>query len=332
MSGPGDPSRLNTDQIKQQERVFAKDILFSDGVPLYADETVEDLQRSGFRLLQKKNRFRFGTDSVLLAAYVAAHEEKTPRRRLLAADLGAGCGAVSILLAARLPGVRIVGFEVDPVCHDVLVRNICLNSLQDRVWAERLDIRLLAGQRWPLSGQTRHSFDLVVGNPPYLKPEQTLQAGCSRLLPKPSLAAGQADSGNGPGPDTAVWPDPARDESALSLNDFLAAAASLLKPRGRLVIVHRAHRLPDVLASLRPHGLEARTLRLVLPLPDRPPSVFLLSATRLGKPGGFRLEAPLLVADEPGRISTETDRWYGRERPLSDEERFHGLVRRQERR
>jgi hypothetical protein len=63
------------------------------------DETLEDLQRDGLRLIQLRDGFRFGEDSVLLAAYAAKLVRS--RRHLQVADLGAGCGAVSILLASR---------------------------------------------------------------------------------------------------------------------------------------------------------------------------------------------------------------------------------------
>ena len=34
---------------------------------IYEDETIEDLQLNGLKLIQKKHSFRFGMDSVLLA-------------------------------------------------------------------------------------------------------------------------------------------------------------------------------------------------------------------------------------------------------------------------
>jgi tRNA1(Val) A37 N6-methylase TrmN6 len=298
--GTGDQSQLNSAQVQKQERVFTQNILFSDGIPFYPDDTVEDLQRDGLRLLQKQNRFRFGTDSVLLAAYVAALYGAARNRRLLAADLGAGCGAVSVLLSARLPNARIIGMEADPESYGTFERNIALNHLQGQIFARLIDLRLLTEQPWPFLDLQPHSLDLVVGNPPYLRPEQSLPAGRQRQ---------------------------AREETELPLDGFLAAAASLLKPRGRLVVIHKAHRLPDVLTGLRSQALEPRTLRLVQPLPDRPPAVFLVSATYQGKPGGFRIEPPLLIEESPGCMGEETAAWYGREQPLLDVDLFRDLVR-----
>ena len=293
---------MTSDPIGQQERVFTQNILFSDGVPCYADETVEDLQRSGLRLLQKKQGFRFGTDSVLLAAYAASLYAASPHRSLRAADLGAGCGAVTLLLGARLPGARILGIESDCASVDVLRRNIALNSLGQRVTALQADIRTLAGPAWPLPDVPRHQCDLVVANPPYRLP------------------------GHGVAPAAASRRQ-AREESSLPLEDVFCAAANLLAPGGRLVLVHQAQRLPDVLRMLPDSRFEAKTLRPVQSLSHKAPAVFLLSAVYRGRPGGFRLEKPLLIQSRPGVLDPETANWYGNEDPLPAQALDLGLIR-----
>jgi len=116
-------------------------------VYLYPDDTVEDLQRGGLRLLQKKNGFRFGTDSVILAAYASTFFAHTPEKDLLVADLGAGCGAVALLLAARLPRARIWGVELEETSCSTFARNILLNHLENRMQAVRLDVRQIAAGR-----------------------------------------------------------------------------------------------------------------------------------------------------------------------------------------
>ena len=284
--------------------MFTQNILFSDGVPFYADETVEDLQRAGLRLLQKKNGFRFGTDSVLLAAYAAGLYAATPQKSLLAADLGAGCGAVTLLLAARMPGVRIMSIEQDRASTDVLRRNIALNRLGDRVRAYPADIRSLAGSDWPLADLPRHACDLVVANPPYRLP------------------------GHGAAPATDSRRQ-AREEGSLPLGDLFRAAAGLLKPRGRLVLVHQAHRLPDVVRLLHDSQFAAKTLRPVQALAQKAPGIFLLAAVYQGRPGGFCLEKPLLVQTKPGVLDAETAAWYGHETPLPEKALQLGLIRHQ---
>ena len=70
---------------------------------LLPGERLDDLQCGGYRLIQRPDAFRFGTDSVLLADFAA------PRPRTRAVDLGCGTGAVATLMARtsrRLPWTR----------------------------------------------------------------------------------------------------------------------------------------------------------------------------------------------------------------------------------
>lgn len=287
-----------------------------DPLILQDDETVEDLQNGGMRLLQRQSGFRFGTDSVLLAAYAASFYPHPTQRPVYAADLGAGCGAVSLLLAARLPRLKICAIEVDRPSCTTLARNIALNGLADRMAALNLDICRLSAGSWPFSDAPpgpfasleRGRFDLVVTNPPYLRREQSIRKiANSSVITSPSGRYEQ-------------------DETGLGLDQLLQAANRLLRPGGRLVLVHRAHRLADVLVSLRAWDLEPRTLRMVQPLPERRPFIFLLSAAKQGRPGGFQVEPPLLVSDRPGHLSKETAAWYGHEPLLSQERLFQGLM------
>jgi len=274
-------------------------------VTLYPDDTLEDLQRAGFRLIQKKRGFRFGLDSVLLAAYAAAFYAKVPTRQMLAADLGAGCGAVSLLLAARLPGARVTGLEIDPVSSETFARNIRLNRLENRMTAVQGDIRSLAAGQLASEHLLPGIFDLVVSNPPY----ETFQPA---RLPdeKPELVSRRR----------------AREETDLDIKDLIRASSRLLRSGGRLVLIHQVRRLPDIFCSLPEHGLAAKTMRLIETLPGKPPTTFLMSATRQGRPGGFIAEPPLLVCSRPGVWSDEAAALYGLEPPLSDAARMCGLI------
>jgi tRNA1(Val) A37 N6-methylase TrmN6 len=70
-----------------------------------------------------------------------------------------------------------------------------------------------------------HAFDGVFMNPPYQR------AAAGRASPQPTRAL-------------------AASEGALGLADWLAAALRLLKPKGRLTLIHRADRLPELLRAL----------------------------------------------------------------------------------
>jgi tRNA1Val (adenine37-N6)-methyltransferase len=276
-----------------------------DDVTLEPDDTVEDLLRGGMRLLQKKKGFRFGQDSVILAAYAAAFaaaDTHSASRRSAASpvprivDLGAGCGAVSLLLAARLPAAQVAGLELDAASCDTFRRNIALNQLTGRFQAVQGDIRRLAAGEPVSDVLSTHAFDLAVCNPPYYLPGANSRFGRS-----------------------------ATEETAVTLNEIMQASARLLRIGGRLVMIHQTQRLPDVLFAARQNRLEPKTLRLVQALPDRAPATFLFSAVNRGRPGGFVTEKPLVIFSRPGLWSPETAAWYGWENPMAQEDLYRGL-------
>ena len=274
-------------------------------IPVFSDESLEDLQRSGYRMLQKKQGFRFGSDSVLLAAYAAQIFEKTPDRPLFIADLGAGCGAVSLLLAARLHRAQIIGVEKDCPSCNVLMRNSLINNLEQRLHVLAADIAVFDQYKHlPQDLPDFNQYDLVVTNPPFLKPEQSYSSG----------------AGSAAAEKRAVW------ESELSLADVLYAASRLLKPGGWLTMVHRPHRLTDVFSRLRDYKLEPVHLCLVQPLPQRPPSAFLLKARFTGKPGGLHVDAPLILWDQPGQMNSRAAEMYGNEPAMELSQLWHNLL------
>ncbi len=281
-------------------------------IPVFDDESLEDLQRAGFRMIQKKKGFRFGTDSVLLAAYVAEHYKKTPGRSLTAGDFCAGSGSVSLLLAARLKKAVITGFELDPEACDVFYRNIRLNKLDHRMQIHQADLKTCFYTKKKtdrpedcLSG-FRHYFDLVMANPPYQKPERNFGYS-DRDFHDPSL------------PDQDDQIKSAWWEAQLPLDNLVEAAACVIKQKGLFFMIHRAHRLPEVFDALSKYRFTPVNLRLVQPLRDRAPFVFLITARYLGKKGGFRAAPALVLYDSPGQLSHQAAVWYGHESPMSED-------------
>src|SRR5580692_7243816 len=78
-------------------------------------------------LHQPAQGYRVAIDPVLLAAAVPAAEGD----RVL--DIGCGVGAASLCLAARVPGCRIVGLELQPALAQLAAENAARNAVADRV-------------------------------------------------------------------------------------------------------------------------------------------------------------------------------------------------------
>lgn len=196
-------------------------------------DVTEDAVLGGrLRLRQPRRGHRFGHDGILLAAATDAE----PGERV--ADFGAGVGVAGLALAARLSAVRVTLVERDPVLADLARQNIALNALAERADVLCADVRAVASS---LGG----SADGVIMNPPFNDPV--------RAQSSPDRARADAHVG-----------------SAGLLADWIAAAASLLRPGGRLTLIWRSERRGEALAALRGAFGDIR-VRPVVAKPDAAP-------------------------------------------------------------
>lgn len=238
-----------------------------------ADERIDDLQRNGYRIIQKKNGFCFGMDAVLLSGFARVKAGET------AVDLGTGTGIIPILLEAKTEGRHFTGLEIQEEFAKMAARSVRLNGLEDRVEIVQGDIR----EASRLFGKA--SFDVVTSNPPYMNDSHGLK---NPDLPK------------------AI----ARHEVLCTLEDVVREAAFLLKPGGRFYMVHRPHRLAEIISALKEHRLEPKRMKLVHPFVDKEANMVLIEAVRGGR-SMMKVEAPVIVYREPGVYTDEIYTIYG---------------------
>ncbi|MGI5875139.1 MAG: tRNA1(Val) (adenine(37)-N6)-methyltransferase [Bacillota bacterium] len=180
-----------------------------------AELTRDDLG-GGFFLYQPKRGYRFGEDAVCLAAFPPL------RPGMTVLDLGCGCGAVTLLLAKREPGLILYGLELRERPAALAARNVSANGVKARII--RGDA-MNAAALFP-----KGSFDLVVTNPPYYP------AGRCRPPRDEDAAAAKTER---------FW-DPAK---------ALTEAAAVLKTGGALFMSHLAQREGEMTALAREAGL-----------------------------------------------------------------------------
>jgi len=174
-------------------------------------------------------------------------------------ELGCGVGVASLCLMHRVAGLCVTGIEVQAAYADLARQNARDNDLPFEV---------ITGDIANLPPALRQmSFDHVIANPPFLRP-------------------GQGTSARDAGKEGAF-----REATPLSV--WVDTAIRRLRPGGFATFIHRADRLPDILALLdgRVGGIALKPLAA---RQNRAAGRILVRA-RKGARGDFRLCAPLVL-------------------------------------
>ncbi len=125
--------------------------LSSDSAPRSGERI--DIVNNNIKLIQKIGGLTFGTDALLLAAFIDS-------RATRALEIGGGTGIISLLTLSREKFGEVVSCEVQEDFADIIERNAKENGFADRLTAVCSDVRKFECQR---------QFDAVFTNPPYMK-------------------------------------------------------------------------------------------------------------------------------------------------------------------
>lgn len=209
-------------------------------------QVIEDLLVKGYKIIQDDERYRFTSDSVLLARFVKAKKGER------VADFCAGSGIVGLHFFAENTGVESVTlFEMQQEFAQMCQKTVALNNLQGVFTVE--NVRLQG-----IPACYTEVFSLVLCNPPY-------------------------GHGGVPTPDREAAL--CREECTLTLDELCGAAARCLKFGGRFALVYRADRLCELLASLIKYNLQPKKLQFVAGKRGKKPYLVVVSATKGGRRG-----------------------------------------------
>ena len=183
-------------------------------------ETTADMFLGGRLTIEQPARgFRAGLDAVLLAAAVRLRKEASIK--VLVA--GSGVGTAGLCVACRLPQAHVVLVERAPTLAALARGNTTRNRLDDRVRVLEADILGPAAAQ-EAAGLVPATFDTVIANPPYL------EVGRHRL-PADDVAAGAFGQEKG------------------DLEGWMRFIARMTAADGRMIMIHRADALGEILAA-----------------------------------------------------------------------------------
>ena len=239
---------------------------------LKENETLEDLQLHGLKLIQKKEGFRFGMDSVLLAHFAQIGPNDC------VADFGTGSGVLPLLLIGRGKGLTFECFEIQESFVEMAVRTMQLNHLEDRVHIIHRDAAKAYENLPPCS------MDAVICNPPYGVPGTAL---CSPFTSR------------------AV----ARNQQVDMLSGFLKSAFRILKGHGRFFTVYPAARMLHLMQQMQQAHLEPKRFQLVYPDEEKAAKLVLVEAVKDAKPMLHPME-PLIVYTPDRRLTNRLKSVY----------------------
>lgn len=236
------------------------------------DETLDDLILGGLKIIQPKSGYRFSLDAVLLTHFCSLNRVKQ------VVDLGTGSGVIPLLLTYLAPHLQITGIEIQEQMADRAKRSVNYNGLEERIKIINLDIKKI---KEVLTGGTA---DLVVMNPPFYKEGEG----------KVSLNSEEAI---------------ARHELKITMRELVQMANYLLKSNGRLALIQRADRLPEILNLLTANNINPTRLRLVHAHSNSEAKLVLVEGQKNNR-SPLKILPPLIVYRPNGEYSEEIMSWY----------------------
>ena len=236
-------------------------------IKLEENERIDDLEFKGLKIIQNKNGFCFGIDSVLISDFAKNIKNKK------VIDLGTGTGIINILLSGKTNNCDFVGVEIQQEVAEMAERSIKLNNLEGKIKIINESILNLKNTF------ERKEFDVVVTNPPYKK----INTGIINKEDKKIIS---------------------RHEITASLEDFIQTASYLLKDYGEFYMVHRPDRLVDIFSIMRREKIEPKKIRFVYPDKNKKANLVLIKGVKLGNPF-LEYDDNLYVYDENGNYTKE---------------------------
>ncbi len=196
---------------------------------------------------QLSEGFRGTTDSVLLAASIDASSGE----KVL--ELGCGVGVGLCCLLSRLSGLDAYGIEIDPQAVKLCKENLKINQMKATIINSDL-----SNQKIKIKEM---AFDHIFMNPPFYK------EGTVKRISNRSKSIAKIE--------------------VLKLEGWISMASKKCKPKGKITVIQRSDRLPEILSLLK-DGFGSIKVLPLSSFKDDPTKTVIVQATKDSK-GPFTL-------------------------------------------
>lgn len=244
-------------------------------IEIKPDERIDDLQFKNLKIIQEKNGFCFGIDSVILADFA-----KNIKKDSEVVDLGTGTGILGILLCGKTELKKITGIEIQSEVANMAERSIKLNSLENKFKIINEDIKEIINKKY----LNKNSIDVIITNPPY----KEIGKGIINENEKKLIS---------------------RHEVKANLEDFIKISAQLLKNKGEIYMVHKPERLVDIIYLMRENKLEVKELKIIYSSEGKESNLVLIKAIKGGNKF-LKILEPLYIYEKSGEYSEKINKIY----------------------
>ena len=244
-------------------------------IELEANERIDDLEFKNLKIIQNKDGFCFGIDSVLLSDFA-----KNIKKDSMVLDLGTGTGIIPILLCGKTKLKKVTGIELQEEVAKMAKKSIKLNNLEDKFNVINENILNLN------KIYENQTFDVIVSNPPYKKKD----TGITNENEKKIIS---------------------RHEISASLEDFIKISKDLLKDKGEFYMVHRPERLVDIFELMRKYKIEPKILKMVYSYKNKEPKLILIKGVKNAKPF-LKVESNLYIYEDTGKYTKDILKIYNK--------------------
>ncbi len=207
---------------------------------LLKDESLDNLDGIGMKIIQKKSGFKFGSDSICLCYFLKVKKKNT------ILDIGTGSGIIPLQILALYPQSKIYGVEIQKDIANMAKRSIKYNKLEDKVIIINNNIKEF---------NIDEKIDVIVSNPPYMK----INRG------KISRKEVKATS---------------RHEVTLDLEELLVEVKRLLKVGGSFNMIYRTERFNEVILLLNKHNIFPKRCRFIYTKRGKESKLFMIEALK----------------------------------------------------